>query len=182
MDNNVKSSHGIGIWVMFIFFMIGVWVAPSGTQAGDVKTTIVEVTATFSGPAPTVLPAGDNKAHTVGLGQRAGKAVFSDGRKAKYSNVFFMDLYRGKSVSLWGYTKMLFKDGAWLFFKWNSQFAGRDEVGKPMFKGTGTILEGTGPYQGIKGTVKFRNRKVPPSKEFPKGATEAKAVFTYTLP
>ena len=51
-----------------------------------------------------------------------------------------------------------------------------------MFKGTGTILKGAGVYEGIHGTAKFQNRQVPPSNEHPKGATQAKAEFTYTLP
>jgi len=182
MDKTMKSLHGKGIWIILVIFMIGAWMGSSSTQVRAAEKTTVEATVTFSGPAPTMLPAGDNKAHSVGLGQRTGKAVFSDGRKAKYSNVFFMDLYRGKSVSVWGYTKLLFKDGSWIFFKWDSKFAGRDEAGKPRFKGTGTILEGTGQYLGIKGMVKFQNRKLSPSEEYPKGATEAKAVFTYTLP
>ena len=182
MDITMKSTKGIGIWVALMAYMIGAWPTVSMTPAHAAKTTTVEATVTFSGPRPTMLPGGDDENHLVGLGQRTGEAVFSDGRNAKYSNVFFMDLYRGKSVTIWGYTKMLFKDGSWFFFKWDSQFAGRDEAGKPMYKGTGTILKGTGRYQGIEGTAKFRNRQLPPSKEHPKGATEAKVQFTYTLP
>jgi len=171
-----------GIRTAFIVFFIGIWLSPAVTPAHAAETTTVEAIATFSGPKATMLPAGDDKSHLIGLGQRSGKAVFSDGRIAKYSNVFFMDWFQGKSMSVTGYTKMVFKDDSWLYFKWDSEFAGRDEVGKPIFTGHGTILKGTGPYQGIKGKVKFQNRQLPPSDEYPKGATEAKAVFTYTLP
>ncbi len=158
------------------------FLAAPAIDAQAAKGVSAQATVTFSGPQATILPAGDDKAHVVGLGKRAGKAVFKDGRTAKYSNVFFMDLYRGKGVSVWGYTKLVFKDGSWMFFKWKSKFAGRDKAGKPMFAGTGTIMKGGGAYQGIKGTAKFKNRKVAPSEEFPKGATEAKVVFNYTLP
>ncbi len=182
MDITRKSTQGLGIRAALIFFMVGVWPAASITPAHAAKTTTVKATVTFSGPKTTLLPAGDDKAHMVGLGQRTGEAVFDHGEKAKYSNVFFMDLYRGKSVSIWGYTKIVFKDGSWFFFKWDSKFFGRDEAGKPMFKGTGTILKGAGLYQGIQGTVIYQNRQLPPSKDHPKGATEAKAEFTYTLP
>ena len=182
MDSTMKSSHRIGLWVAFIGFMIGVWLAPSGTPAHAGKTTTVEATVILSGPPATMLPAGDDKAHLVGLGQRTGKAVLSDGRKAEYSNVFFMDLYRGKGVSVWGYSKMLFQDGSWLFIKWDSEFAGRDKAGNPIMQGTGTISKGTGQYEGIKGTAKFNNRQLPPGKEYPKGARQAKALLTYTLP
>ena len=142
----------------------------------------VKVKVLMSGPPVKFIPAGDDKAHTVGMGQRTGKAVFSDGRKADYSNVFTMDLYRGKFAKAWGYTKMLFKDGAWLFFEWKAAFAGRDKAGNPFMKGTGELLKGTGPYKGIKGSVTFSNRRIMPGKEFPKGGTEANAVITYTLP
>lgn len=182
MDMTRKSTLSLGIRVTLIFFMVGIWLVVVMTPVNAAKTINKKATVTFSGPKTTLLPAGDDKAHMVGLGQRTGTAVFGDGEKAKYSNVFFMDLYRGKSVSIWGYTKMVFKDGSWFFFKWDSKFAGRDEAGKPMFKGTGTILKGAGLYQGIQGTVKYRNRQLPPNKEHPKGATEAKAEFTYTLP
>ncbi len=53
-------------------------------QAQSGKTITVEATVTLSGPQPTTLPAGYNDAHVVGLGQRTGNAVFSDGRKAEY--------------------------------------------------------------------------------------------------
>ena len=182
MDITKKSMQRLGIRLTFIFFMVGVWLVTSMTPAHAAKTTTVNATVTFSGPKTTLLPAGDEKAHMVGLGQRTGTAVFENGEKANYSNVFFMDWYRGKSISIWGYTKIAFKDGSWFFFKWDSKFFGRDDAGKPMFQGTGTILKGAGLYQGIQGTVKYRNRQIPPSNEHPKGATEAKAEFTYTLP
>jgi len=184
MHNNttIPSGH-IRHRAVFIIFAICLLFSLSMAPAqATSRTTTVEVTTILSGPPATMLPAGDNQAHTVGMGQRRGKAVFSDGRKADYSNVFFMDLYRGRGVTAWGYTKMLFKDGSWMFLKWDSEYAGRDEAGKPMMEGTGTILEGTGPYKGIKGTATFKNTQLPPSKEYPKGARQAKAVFTYTLP
>ena len=164
--------------------MIGVCLAlaSSVTPTYAAKTTSVEATIIFSGPPPTMLPAGDDETHFAGLGQRTGKATFSDGRKAEYSNVFFMDWYRGKSMLLWGYTKMVFQNGSWMYFKWDSQFVGMDEASRAMFKGTGEILKGVGEYEGIKGTVKYHNRQLPPSEEYPKGSREAKAVFTYTLP
>ena len=182
MASKMKSSNRMRIWVVFFALMIGMWLTCSGTPAYAAVTTTVEATVILSGPPANMLPAGDDENHVAGLGKRTGKAVFSDGRKAQYSNIFFMDWYRGKSISLWGYSKMVFKDGSWMFFKWDSQFAGMDEAGKSMFKGTGTILKGTGLYEGIKGTVMYYNRQLPPSEEYPKGARKAKAVFTYTLP
>ena len=139
-------------------------------------STTVKVKVIMSGPEPTMLPAGDDEGHFLGLGQRTGEAVFSDGRKAKYSNVFVVDFQRGKSAPMWGYTKMVFEDGSWLFFKWESAVVGRDETG-PIGKGTGTILKGAGQYKGINGKVVFTNRvlKVPP------GHTEANAELTYTI-
>lgn len=148
-----------------------------GTASLAEKTTTVNVKTVMSGPQPTMLPAGDDENHMVGLGQRTGEAVFSDGRKAKYSNVFVVDYYRGKSATMWGYTKMVFEDGSWLFFKWDSAVNGSDENG-PTSKGTGTILKGAGQYEGIKGKAEFTNRRLPN----PPGTTEANAVFTYSLP
>lgn len=80
--------------------MIGICLAlaSSVTPTYASKTTSVEATVIFSGPPPTMLPAGDEETHLAGLGKRTGKATVSDGRKAEYSNAFFMDWYRGKSM------------------------------------------------------------------------------------
>jgi quercetin dioxygenase-like cupin family protein len=71
---------------------------------------------------------------------------------------------------------MVFADGSWLFFKWDSAVVGRDENG-PIGKGTGTILKGTGQYEGINGKVVFTNRVL----KDPPRAMEANAELTYTI-
>jgi len=153
------------------------WIIALAANAAAEQTTTVSIKVVMTGPRPTMLPAGDDGNHYVGLGQREGEAVSSDGKKAKYSNVYMLDLYMNRSSVSWGYTKMVFEDGAWLFFKWESSVVGMDENG-PVNRGKGTILKGTGPYEGIKGTAEFtgRNLKTPP------GASESSAVLTYTLP
>ena len=182
MACSIMSSNHKRIWPALAAVVVGAWLMAPLTAAYAAQPVTAEATVTFAGPKTYTLPAGDDQAHVVGLGQRKGKAVFKDGRTATYSNVFFMDLYRGKGVTLWGYTKMTFKDGSWFYFKRDSKFAGRDQAGAPMFQGTGTILKGSGKYQGITGTLKYRNKRVGPSKDFPKGATQAQVVMTYTLP
>jgi hypothetical protein len=172
---NRKATLLIALLAVFAISMIAV-------PAQAAAPVTVKVKILMSGPPIKYVPAGDDKAHMLGIAQRTGKAVFSDGRKADYSNAFFLDLYRGQYAKAQGYTKMKFKEGSWLFFEWKAAFVGRDKDGNPMMAGTGKILKGAGAYQGIKGTAKFKNRRLPPSKEFPKGATEANAEFTYTLP
>lgn len=182
MNRILTTMRQIGICSIMIAIIISAWFATSATKTNAAQTTNVKVQVIIWGPPVTMLPAGDDDNHLVGLGQRSGEAVFSDGRKAKYSNVFFLDLFRGKEAPSWGYTKMVFEDGAWLFFKWNSNVVGRDEAGNPVMKGKGTILKGTGSYQGIKGTAEFTNKRLPPTKEHPEGATMAEAILAYTLP
>jgi len=165
-------------WCCLAVFGLALAAAPAWAAA----PVTVKVEVTMSGAPSAVLPAGDDPKHTVGMGKSKGEAIFSDGRKAQYSNVYFMDIYLGKYAKTWGYTKMVFKKGEWLFFKWDAAFVGRDKAGKPVFAGTGKLIKGTGVYKGIKGTVKFKNRQLPPSKELPKGGTGASAVITYTLP
>jgi hypothetical protein len=183
-----KLKRGIAILFTFgVLFCLGGFNCYAAElenveQNNNGETITVEATVILSGPKPITLPAGDGDSHVVGLGQRTGKAVFSDGRKAEYSNVYFLDLDPGKTVSVWGYTKMLFKDGSWIFIKWESQITGLDPAGEPLFEGVGNILEGTGQYHGIQGTVKYNNWRIPPDNDFPMGARKSKAVFTYTLP
>lgn len=155
---------------------------PPGARAEAAGTSTVQIKAVIWGPPPQVLPVGDDvNNHFIGLGRRTGEAVFSDGRKADYSNVFTFDARRGKGSTARGYTKMVFKDGNWLFFKWTSAVVGRDKNGS-LSKGEGTIVQGTGPYKGIKGVAKFTGRQLPPDAAHPKGASESTAVLTYTLP
>ena len=174
-----KPSYTI---VMLIAFLAALGVSLATASALAATPTTVKVKVLMTGPPIKFIPAGDDRAHMVGMAQRKGKATFSDGRKADYGNVFTLDLYRGKFAKAWGYTKMVFQDGSWLFFEWKAAVTGRDKAGNPTMAGTGKILKGHGAYQGIKGTAKFTNRRIPPNKEFPQGATEANAVLTYTLP
>ncbi len=167
------------------FFMVLAAALFLGLMAAPVvcaAPVTVQVKVVMTGPKPDLLPAGDDTNHTVGMATRTGQAVFSDGRKAKYSNVYLMDLFKGQFAKIWGYTKMAFPDGSWLFFKWDASFAGRDKANNPTFAGSGELQKGTGKYQGIKGTVKFKNKMLPATKEFPNGRTEAQATIIYTLP
>lgn len=167
-------------WIMVFVAWFGT--ACPVAPAQEDKTTTVDITVVLSGPPATLLPAGDVDTHTVGLGQKQGKALFSDGRQADYSNVFYLDWYRGQSATMTGYSKMVFSDDAWIFIKWDSRFTGLDDAGNPVLEGVGTLMKGTGPYQGIEGTVKFINRQLPPNSDHPKGARQAKATMIYRLP
>lgn len=182
MTRRGSKSAKRGFQHLTIIFCVCVGVLVLAGAASAAGPTSVKAQVIMTGPPAATLPAGDDPGHTVGMGQRRGKAVFSDGRKADYSNVFFMDYFKGKFANTWGYTKMLFPDGSWLFFKWDAAFAGRDQAGRPTFAGTGKLLQGTGPYEGIQGSVKFKNQQIPPNKDYPKGATRADAEITYTLP
>jgi len=177
MTENSKNNRRSGICYLWAIILIATCFAALAANADAEQTTTVSIRVMMSGPRPTMLPAGDDENHYVGVGHREGEAVFSDGKKAKYSNVYMLDWHRDGSSDSWGYTKMVFNDGSWLFLKWNAAVVGIDENG-PVSKGKGTILKGTGPYEGIKGTAEFtsRNLKSPP------GDSESSAVLTYTLP
>lgn len=179
MGNLKPKVQGRVGWIVLAAALALVLMAAPVLAGAPVK---VQVKVVMSGPKADLLPAGDDTNHMVGMSTRTGEAVFSDGRKAKYSNVYLMDFYRGKFVKSWGYTRMVFADGSWLFFKWDASFTGRDKANNPTMAGTGEIQKGTGKYKGIKGTAKFKNKILPPSKEFPNGHTVANAELTYTLP
>lgn len=182
MTAKSRKTGPVYVLTLVIATVIAIVIGLGASPVLGATPVTVKVKVLMSGPPVKFVPAGVDKAHMVGIGQYKGKALFSDGRKAEYSNVFFFDLYRGKFAKALGYTKMTFKDGSWLFFKWDSAFIGRDKAGNPMMAGTGIIQRGGGAYEGIQGTAKFKNRRIPPNKDFPKGGTEANAEFTYTLP
>lgn len=182
----MKSLRGAGpnrkLWVVTLAcLLVGILAVPLAA-AGAGKTSTVRIKVVMWGPRPQVLPVVDDpKNHFMGVGRRTGEAVFSDGGKATYSNVYTFDMRRNKSLLSQGYTKMEFKDGSWICFQWKSAVVGRDQNG-PVSKGEGTIIQGTGPYQGIKGTARFSGRQLPAGGKYPKGASEATAELTYTLP
>lgn len=155
----------------------GLGVAPA--VAG--RAAVLEVKVTHRAVSQSSFHAGDDERHFIGVGQREGEAVFNTGETARYSNVFTFDAYPGRPVPSEGYTKFLFADGSWFALSWQARtVTGKD--GLSVSEGQGTILKGTGRYEGIKGTAVFSGRELRPASQDPGRTTVMNATITCTLP
>ncbi len=127
------------------------------------------------------LPVGDEEGHMIGIQQREGEAVFNNGENAKYSFVGAFDVPCAKNGTANGYTKLDFADGSLIMVAWTSDLPwANGEL--PSNKGQGTIIKGTGRFNGIKGISVFSGRQLKPASQDPKFTAVANVTLTYTLP
>ncbi|MBU0513612.1 MAG: hypothetical protein KJ621_02455 [Proteobacteria bacterium] len=171
----------IGMWLGMTFLAVTVWSALPVADAQAAKTTTVKVKTIHQIMARQLIPASDGRGHFIGFLRRQGKAIFADGRTAKYDNTHFMDAWRGRGATFKGYTTFTFQDGSKIFLTWTSKVTlvpGK----RPISHGRGVITGGTGKYQGIKGKAVFSvgREKKPAAGGRP--VSVAHAVLKYTLP
>ena len=147
-------------------------VSPASAETAgtlQMKVTDYEVSS-------VTLPAGDEEGHFIGVGQREGEAVFSNGETAKYSSVFTFDGLRSK-----GYTKFFFNDGSWISLAWSSETT-VEKDGPLSTRGQGTIRKGAGRFKGIIGGAVFSGKELKPASQDPKRTMVMDATLFYTLP
>lgn len=141
----------------------------------------LQVEATSTIVSSQWLPAGDEAGHAIGMQQREGEAVFSNGETAKYSTVSTFDSRRSSGGIAQGYSKFTFTDGSLILFSWKAQIT-KSQDGLPLNQGQGTILRGTGRFEGMSGVSDFSGQQLKSAAEDPKLTAGQKATITYTLP
>jgi hypothetical protein len=161
--------------------LLALWIGLGAGQAAAAKTTTVKVKAVHQVTARQIIPAADGRGHFIGFFKRQGRAIFADGRKAKYDNTHFVDFWRGRRAEFKGYTTFTFKDGAKIFLAWTST-ATFSPGKRPTSQGRGMIIGGTGRYKGIKGSAAFSVSRQQKPKTGGRPVSVAYAVLTYTLP
>ncbi|BBB90951.1 MAG TPA: hypothetical protein PKA28_18465 [Methylomusa anaerophila] len=127
------------------------------------------------------LPVEDEDGHVLGVQKREGNAVFTNRENAKYSFVGAFDVPYGRDGIANGYTKLDFADGSVIMLAWTSALPWVDGQ-LPSNKGQGTIIKGTGRFEGIRGTSVFSGRQLKPASQDPKFTAVANVTLTYTLP
>lgn len=141
----------------------------------------LQVEATSSIVSSQWLPAGDEAGHVIGMAKREGEGVFSSGETAKYATVSTFDSRRNTGGMAQGYSTFTFADGSVIIFSWRSEIS-RTQDGLPFNQGHGTILKGTGRFEGIQGISDFSGQQLKSAAEDPKLTAGQKATITYTLP
>lgn len=168
----------IRITMLAVILLGTSWLSAPTAPALTGATQTVQVEATITSSSEW-LPVGDEAGHVIGMGKGEGVAAFSDGATAKYSNVSTFDTRQGKGGTSQGYTKFTFDGGSCIFFSWTAELT-LDKNGLPSSAGKGTIIKGTGRFEGIKGTSIFSSKvKILPDS---KHIAISNATITYTLP
>ncbi|MDF2634740.1 MAG: hypothetical protein K0R78_1614 [Pelosinus sp.] len=169
-------------FVVVMTILVGIiWLfTPIALVSAEAEQTL-QVEATNYVISSQWLPVGDEAGHVIGMNQREGEGVFSNGETAKYSVISTFDARRSKGGIAQGYSKFTFDDGSLIIFSWTTEFA-RSQEGLPFNQGQGTIIAGTGRFAGITGVSAFSSKQLKPASEDPKLTMVANATITYTLP
>lgn len=150
---------------------------PTITNAETKKNRVYSYVTKFH-----VIPVGFAKAPANMIMERRGVAEFEDGELATV-------IVRGsgkmtpKGGQVEGFTSFTFEDGASYTIKWQKQIV-NNEGKLPTLSGKGTILNGTGRFQGIKGDSTSTGKFLTPySKEKGTfGDLIVDNVVNYTMP
>jgi hypothetical protein len=178
---NKKSNNIRRLGLAWGIIALAIWFGLGPGPAAGAQTTTVKVKTIHQITARQIIPAADGRGHFIGFFKRQGRAIFADGRKALYDNTHFVDFWRGKKAAFKGYTTFTFRDGSRIFLDWTSTVTfvpGK----RPISRGRGVIVGGTGQYKGIKGTAVFSVGREQKPKAGGKPVSVANAVLTYTLP
>jgi hypothetical protein len=119
-------------------------------------------------------PVGDVEGHNVVLNVREGAAIFTSGELAWVRAINSVDGVKG-TTTFDQYFIISFQDGSTLTARTKGS-------GTPTSsKWAGDIINGTGRFQGIKGTAAAEIKFVPPKDERGLKAL-GEGIFNYTLP
>lgn len=181
METRKGRMKSVALWGMVGFLLVAVCLlvsAPSA-QAETVKFKLTSYVAQTE-----AIPVGDVEGHIVGVFSRKGLVLFENGEVATFTNWGTLDLIKGKGPYQ-GYYLLTYEDGSTAALKING-FHEPAPGGKGLFlyKITGEYTQGTGRFQGIKGTLSATGKSLTPySKEKDsRGDVVFEGTATYTLP
>jgi hypothetical protein len=163
------------MWVLFGVLVISAWLLGSVTQA-------VAETLNFKFFSHVtrneVFPVGDTEGHYVGLNVREGAVIFASGELAWMKAINSIDGVKGAGSTFDQYYTVTFQDGSKITCHTKGSSVGTSG------KWAGEIINGTGRFQGIKGTAAAAGIKfLPPEKdELLGGKALGEGTFNYTLP
>jgi hypothetical protein len=102
----------------------------------------------------------DMKGHIAGIWERRGVAIFENEVAALTMRGTF-DGKKGK-LSIQGYSQTTFKDGSTITQKTQCTLSPPPGEKLRLYEGKGEYIEGTGRFEGIKGTITFTGREITP--------------------
>ena len=167
------------LWVPIGFFIIAAWLLGFvlEAQAETMKCRIARVVI-----KEETMPVGDEEGHILVMQIGQGLAFFENGDVANFKNQSIADRRTGpgKGSQSIAYIFFTFEDGASIIATLEYRSIA-DSSGKISTRATGQIIQGTGPFEGIKGTYSSSGKMLPPIK----GEADkyyGDATITYNLP
>ena len=160
------------LWVLFGILVISVWVLGYVTHAGAETMNFKFLSLVTRNE---VLPVGDTEGHNVGINVREGGVIFDSGELAWMRAINSFDGVKG-IITFDQYYTVIFQDG--------SKITARTKgSGTPTTsKWTGEIINGTGRFQGIKGTASAEIKFRPREKDELGGKAFGEGTLNYALP
>ena len=126
------------------------------------------------------IPVPDVEKHGIGTYERRGVAIFKNGETAAFHTRGLWDFINHNGVFN-GYQTLTFPDGSTNMIKYSGNMTTEGE-NLPTLKAKGEYINGTGKYEGIKGSVTYTSKFITPYNDKTKGDTVMKAKGSYTLP
>jgi hypothetical protein len=178
MITKCMSKLRVVTFMLIGIFIIVAWLSVPTTHAGEkmVKHRVVSYLNKLD-----FSPPGDVKGHVIGFFSRSGLAFFEDGEVAQFSSRGTFDYINGEGPYQ-GYAKYIFKDGSTIVVKFLGTVK-KGEKGK-VAEGSGDYVNGTGRFEGIKGSGSYTCKNVTPyaPEKGTRGETYCDMMMTRTLP
>jgi hypothetical protein len=164
------------IWVFFGIGVISVWILGSAIQAGAETMNFKFFNHVTRNE---VFPVGDTEGHNVSIIVREGAVIFVSGELAWMKATNSQDMVKG-AITFDQYYTVTFQDGSKITC--HNKGTGEATAAGARAKWAGEIINGTGRFQGIKGTAAAEIKFFPREKDELGGKALGEVTFNYTLP
>jgi len=178
MATSKKGNMTVTVLGLLSILLIAAWLLIPTTQAG---AETVKYNYTTNHTKLEWVPIPDMKGHIAGVFERRGVAIFEDEVAALTIQGTF-EKKKGE-VSFQAYTQTTFKDGSTVMQTVQGTHAPPPGEKLNVYEGKGEYINGTGRFEGIKGTITFTGRFITPvTKDDIAGYNWMEVTGTYTLP
>jgi len=166
------------IWVLFSILGISGWILGSAIQAGaeTMNFKFLNHVTRYE-----TFPTGDIEGHNIVISVREGAAIFNRGELAWIKSTNYVDSVKEGPYTFDQYYLITFQDGSRITCR--NKGAAEAALGKTASeKIMGEILNGTGRFEGMKGTVSVQIKFLPLEKGEAARKALGEVTFNYTLP
>jgi hypothetical protein len=115
------------------------------------------------GTKAEMVPIADVEGHVIGVSVREGVTVFENGDWVWTKGSFMHDMIKGAGATD-AYFTFTFLDGSTFIARAKGTAEATPQGVISAYKWTSDIINGTGRFQGIKGTITFSSKFLPPEK------------------